>query len=133
MFAWAVQTLDSKARKQLAIQRLSAGRYMIDGRECSLRFGSAPAGQSGELLLREVGLKGEEVKLSTYLTQAANVASSLQDIQASQANAAWLNAMFTDTSTMACVNGEVEDAGAERTRSMLLACMEAGLQTKASF
>lgn len=133
LFAWAVQTLDSKARQQLSVERLGPGQYIIDGRKVSLRAGSAAAGESGQLLVSEIGVgDGGSVPLSTYLAQASNVATSLHDVQAqAQKNMSNIVPLGEPVvTTQACLNDQVDDAADERCRSMMLACLEAGVSKK---
>jgi hypothetical protein len=89
--------------------------YEIDGRTCRLRSGG-PSGSG--IKVAEEG--GEEMPLTSYLKQAANVAVSLSKPPGQKAKKASFN---TPGSTVDC---DIDDN--TRTHSMEVACMEAEIR-----
>jgi len=80
-----LRTVDPESLSRLMVKRLSAGKYEVDGRRVTIRWGpSTDKGTSDAtaLLVREDEVGGDEgspeSSLPAYLQQAANVAAALQ-------------------------------------------------------
>lgn len=130
--------LDKGSASKLMLKRISSGKYEIDGRKCTVRWGDL--GGSHGLVVREDDVQDQasrEVALVAYLTQAANVAAALLG---GRDGAPKIGAIpkeqrltFDDEGAPDATKGlKLDDVGNERCESMRLACEQAFLRERAA-
>lgn len=138
MLASAITTLDRAAASKLLLRRIGAGKYEIDGRRVTCRWGDTGGGVQG-LLAYEDDVKdvsASEMPLAAYLGQAANVAASLTGHRADMPKIARIpkeqRLTFTDVSKDSTQALKLDDVGNERCESMRIACEQAFLRERAA-
>lgn len=138
MMCSALGALDRDAASKLVLRRIAVGKYEIDGRQISIRWGEVD-GMPG-LLACEDDVKDSaaaEIPLISYLNQAANVAASLCGQRADMPRIARIpkeqRLTFADNnSTDSTAALKLDSLGNERCESMRIACEQALLREQAA-
>jgi len=136
MLAAGLATLDRASAFKLMLRRLGGGKYEIDGRRVTLRWGDL--GGAPGLVACEDEVKDTasgEMPLTAYLSQAANVAASLCGQRADMPKIARIPkeqrlTFATESTDTAAL--KLDDVGNERCESMRIACEQAMLREQAA-
>jgi len=138
MVAAGLATLDRASASKLMLRRLNMGKYEIDGRKVSVRWGDL-GGISG-LVACEDEVKDQssgEMPLIAYLSQAANVAAALLGGRSDMPKISRIpkeqRLTFADDSSQDATQAlKLDDIGNERCESMRIACEQAMLREQAA-
>jgi len=138
MLAAGLATLDRASASKLMLRRLGGGKYEIDGRKVTLRWGEV--GGAPGLVACEDEVKDAAsgaMPLTAYLSQAANVAASLCGQRADMPKIARIpkeqRLTFADSgATDSTAALKLDDVGNERCESMRIACEQAMLREQAA-
>jgi len=140
MLAAGLAALDRDSARKLMLRKLSLGRYEIDGRRVTVRWGSV--GGAHGLVASEDNVKARqgrhsEVALVDYLTQAAHVATALLGGRDDMPKIARVpkeqRLTFGDDGSRPSTKAlHMEEFGNERCESMRIACEQALLRERAA-
>jgi len=137
MFVSCLGTLDRVTASKLMVRRLVMGRYEIDARPVTVRWGDV-GGMPG-LLVKEEDVKdstASEMPLPAYLAQAANVISSLSGARHDMPKISRIpkeqRLTFADAASSKTQELKLDNVGNERCESMRIACEQAMLREQAA-
>lgn len=138
MLAAGLATLDRASASKLMLRRLGGGRYEIDGRRVTLRWGDC-GGAPGLVACEDEVKDQDPMPLTAYLSQAANVAASLCGQRADMPKIARIpkeqRLTFADKGAKDSIGTaalKLDDVGNERCESMRIACEQAMLREQAA-
>ncbi|CAK0855278.1 unnamed protein product [Prorocentrum cordatum] len=140
MVASGLATLERGTAMKLLLRRLAPGKYDIDGRKVTVRWGCEP-GKGAELLAREDEVSDSsaaEMPLVAYLSQAANVAASLSGQRSDMPKIARIpkaqRLTFADAAADSTkdATAQIDKVGNQRCESMRIACEQARLREEAA-